>query len=82
MNVTLRDYVQFVVGRYFYARRPADIPLTGQVQGTAVTFKEPGGGVFRLHLVSMDPTSRPPLTFYNSIRREGRGRNQRPMTSS
>jgi hypothetical protein len=66
MQLTVRDHRQFVSGHYFYAKTLTDIPLTGGVDGETLTLKEPGGGTFRLHLVSNDSARGQTLTFYNS----------------
>ncbi len=70
-NLTNQDYVQFVAGHYFYATKLADIPLTGRMDGESLTLSEPGGGVFRLHLVSNGSAAGQPLNFYNSTALEG-----------
>jgi len=66
MQLTVRDHVQLVSGHYFYAKRLTDIPLTGHMDGQTLTLREPGGGAFRLHLVSNDSARGQTLTFYNS----------------
>jgi hypothetical protein len=70
-SITVEDHVRFVEGHYFYASKLADIPLTGKVDGETVTFEEPGGGVFRLHLVTNSATKQRPLTFYTSTGLQG-----------
>ena len=66
-NLTIRDHRALVAAHYFYARKPADIPLTGDVTGETVTLREPGGGRFDLHL---RPTTRqPPIPSISRHRR-------------
>ncbi|PHY12682.1 hypothetical protein CSW58_10970, partial [Caulobacter sp. B11] len=66
MQLTIRDHRDFVSGHYFYVRTLINIPLTGRMEGDTLTLQEPGGGVFRLHLVSNVPGRKETLTFYNS----------------
>lgn len=66
MQLTVRDNVQFVSGHYFYAKQLTDIPLTGRMDGGTLALKEPGGGTFRLRLVSNASARGQVLTFYNS----------------
>jgi hypothetical protein len=71
MNLTVRDHAEFVSGHYFYASKPLDIPLRGSVEGDQVTFREPGGGVFRLHLVTNESVEGRNLNFYVSTGLQG-----------
>ena len=66
MHLTVRERHVFVAGHYFYARRAADIPLAGGIVGDLVTLREPGGGVFVLHLETGDRAAPHPLDFSNS----------------
>jgi hypothetical protein len=66
MQLTVRDHRDFVSGHYFYVKALTDIPLTGTMDGDILTLKEPGGGAFRLHLVSNASARGQALTFYNS----------------
>ena len=66
MQLTVRDHRDVVSGHYFYAKTLSDIPLTASMDGGALTLKEPGGGAFRLHLVSNASARGQALTFYNS----------------
>ena len=71
MNLTIRDDRAFVAGHYFYSSSLKDIPMTGGMEGERLTLREPGGGVFDLHLVTSDKTAKPPLTFDTSTGLEG-----------
>ena len=66
MQLTVRDHRDFASGHYFYVKTLADIPLTGRMDGDTLTLQEPGGGAFRLHLVSNASARGQVLTFYNS----------------
>lgn len=66
MQLTVRDHRDFVSGHYFYVKALTDIPLTGRMDGDTLTLQEPGGGAFRLHLVSNGSARGQALTFYNS----------------
>ena len=66
MQLTVRDHRDFASGHYFYVKTLADIPLTGRMEGDVLTLREPGGGAFRLHLVSNASAQGQVLTFYNS----------------
>lgn len=66
MQLTIRDSRDFVSGHYFYVKTLANIPLTGRMEGDTLTLQEPGGGAFRLHLVSNVPGRKETLSFYNS----------------
>lgn len=64
LNATVRDYRLVVEGYYFYASRLTNIPLAASQQGDTLVLAEPGGGVFRLHLVG--DSAGAPLSFYTS----------------
>jgi hypothetical protein len=66
MQLTVRDQRDFVSGHYFYVKALTDIPLTGAMDGGTLTLREPGGGAFRLHLVSNASARGQVLSFYNS----------------
>lgn len=66
MQLTVRDHRDFVSGHYFYVKSLTDIPLTGGVDGDTLTLREPGGGTFRLHLVTNASARGQALSFYNS----------------
>jgi hypothetical protein len=52
---------------YFYAKYLQDIPLTGAIQGSTITLKEPAGGNFVLHFVGNGSEGNKPLDFSNSV---------------
>ena len=66
MQLTVRDHRDVVSGHYFYVKTLSDIPLAASMDGGALTLKEPGGGAFRLYLVSNASARGQALTFYNS----------------
>ncbi len=71
MTLVVRDHTRIEGGHYFYASKLTDIPLDGQAEDETVTLQEPGGGAFRLHLVSNDSARGQALTFYNSTGLQG-----------
>lgn len=66
VNLTIQDRHILVAGHYYYARKPIDIPLSGDVTGETVTLREPGGGIFRLHFETSDKSAPHPLDFGTS----------------
>ncbi len=65
-HFTVRDHRVFVAGHYFYARRPVDIPLSGNVAAETITLHGADGATFDLHFRTNDRTATRPLSFYTS----------------
>ena len=61
LSMTMRDE-QFIAAHYFYVSHLTDIPLSGRIDGEAVTLTEPGGAVFHLHYINDQP-HKAPLDF-------------------
>jgi hypothetical protein len=70
-SFTVKDNTRLICAHYYYARHLVNIPLSGYIGQRKITFTEPAGGVFDLHYVSDDPTSRVPLNRGNSTGLEG-----------
>jgi hypothetical protein len=69
--VRVLDHVQILSAHYSYAAKKTSIPLTGRVEGEQLVLAEPGGGVFRLRLVTKDASAPRPLSFWTATGLEG-----------
>lgn len=82
MQIRIRDNGSLEAAHYFYVRHLVDIPLNGRLDGETLTLEGTDGGVFKLHLVSDQPT-RERLTFSNATGLSGvwtNGRQSLPVT--
>lgn len=61
------DHKTILGGHYFYVSKLTDIPLTVVSGADPVDLREPGGGVFHLHLVGNGSEHGAALDFYNSV---------------